>query len=64
LLVGGHTKLNFDGSKYQIGLATRYVTHDWKGSFIIAGARFVNQAFILVAETAAPRHAMKDALEP
>jgi len=64
LPAGGYTKLNFDGSKSQTGVAiTGYVLHDWKGSYITTGTIFVEQGFILIAEVIALRNGMEAALQ-
>ena len=49
-LYGGFIKINFDGSKSLAGAAVGFVLRNWKGGFIMAGSRFMENAPILVAE--------------
>jgi len=60
---GGAVKLNCDGTKSSSGAAAGFVLRDWKGSFILAGTRFLEQAPIIVAEATAIRDGLKAALE-
>ena len=52
---GGFIKINFDGSNSSVGAATGFVLRNWKGGFIMAGSRFMENAPILVAEATAMR---------
>ena len=50
LLVGGFTKLNFDGSKSPIGAVMTFVIHSWTWNVIKGGTRFIEYASVLVAK--------------
>ena len=56
-------KLNCDGTKSSRGAVAGFVLRNWKGSFILAGARYLDKAPILVAEVLAIRDGLKTALE-
>ena len=60
---GGAVKLNCDGTKSSRGTAAGFVLRNWKGSFILAGTRYLDKAPILVAEVVAIRDGLKSALE-
>jgi len=59
---GGFTKLNFDGTKSAAGTAAGFVLRNWKGGFIMAGTRYLEDAPILVAEATALRDGISTAL--
>ena len=59
---GGFVKLNFDGTKSAAGAAAGFVLRNWQGSFLTAGARFLENAPILVAEATALRDGISTAL--
>jgi len=60
---GGSIKLNFDGTKSAAGAAAGFVLRNWKGGFITAGTRFLENAPILVAEATALRDGISTALQ-
>jgi len=60
---GGFIKLNFDGTKSAAGAAAGFVLRNWKGGFLTAGTRFLENAPILVAEATALRDSISTALQ-
>ena len=60
---GGFIKINFDGSHSSAGAAAGFVLRNWKGGFIMAGSRFMENAPILVAEATAMRDGISAALQ-
>ena len=60
---GGIIKINFDGSKSSADAAAGFILRDWKGGFIMAGTRFMENAPVLVAEATAMRDDIRAALQ-
>jgi len=60
---GGAVKINCDGTKSHRGTSAGFVIRTWKGGFVLAGTRYLEQAPILVAEAVAVRDGLKSALE-
>jgi len=60
---GRTIKIDCDGAKNPSDASAGFVIRSWNGSFILAGARFLKQAPILVAEVTAVRDGLKTALE-
>jgi len=60
---GGAVKINCDGAKSPNGASAGFVIRSWTGQMLLAGARFIEQAPILVAEATAVRDGLIAALE-
>ena len=60
---GGAIKINCDGAKSHSGASAGFVIRSWTGRMLLAGARFLEQAPILVAEATAVRDGLIAALE-
>jgi len=60
---GGAIKINCDGAKSPRGASAGFVICSWNGSFILTGARFLEQVPILVAEVTTMGDGIKAPLE-
>ena len=60
---GETIKINCDGAKSPRGASAGFVIHNWNGSFILAGACFLEQVPILVAEATTMKDGLKTAID-